>query len=154
VAGAAWEVKGAKEFRSALKDISTDDANWAKELSKGHKKIGQFVAERAKEFGRGESHPVTRHFADKVSGRGSAASARVGSGMPVAHWGAKRRTGWNARNTDSRPQHPAWVGSSWTAGVVGQGPYGINPAIAHNLPQIVDMYGEVTDDITKRAFPE
>jgi hypothetical protein len=151
--GPAFEVKGGKEFRRALKEAS-DETNWNRELGKGHKKIGQFVAERSKEYARGSDHPTTQHFADRVSGRGTAAAARVGTSMPVAFWGAKRRTGWNARNPDSRPQHPAWVGNSWAVGVVGQGPYGINPAIAHHLPQIVDMYGEVTDDVTRRAFPE
>jgi hypothetical protein len=72
----------------------------------------------------------------------------------VAPSGAKRRTGWNARNPDSRPQHPAWVGNSWAVGVVGQGPYGINPAIAHHMPEILAEYERVTDDVFKRAFPE
>jgi hypothetical protein len=153
MAAAAITLEGAKEFRSALKAIE-GETKWASELAKAHKQVGQFTARYSAEYARGTGGS-TAHFADYVTGRGTAAAARVGVRSPAgaAFWGAKRRTGWNAKNVDSRPQHPAWVGNSWEPGGAG-GPYGINPAIRFHLPEILDEYLKVVDDVSRRAFPE
>lgn len=71
----------------------------------------------------------------------------------VGSWGAIRRTGWNARNVSSSAQHPPWVGASWDVAVPGEGPYGINAALAEFLPNILDAFSDGFEDAASDAFP-
>lgn len=95
-------------------------------------------------------------FLRHIRGRGTQTEARI-EVDPIAnatYWGAKKRTGWNRRNRNSAPQHPEWVGASWTPAVAGQGPYAINDALARHRDEILDMFGEAVDRTAARAFPD
>lgn len=98
------------------------------------------------------------HFAGSIYGTGSARQAAVGVRREAnaAFWGAKKRTGWYAaqKYAGGPTQHPEWVGNNWDVGVLGQGPYAINPAIFHELDNIERAYGEAVEDIARRAFPD
>lgn len=96
-----------------------------------------------------------RHFAGDIKAAGGVAGARitVESEANAAFWGAKKRTGWNAGH-GGRPQHPAWIGNMWDAGVTGQGPYAINQALADHTDDIVDAYSAALDRIAATAFPD
>lgn len=149
---AAIELKGGRAFRRELKAASTD-TKWNNELSKSYKRVSGFVASRSAEYARGTGGQ-TAHFADSVMGRArnTGAYVTVKPNAATAFWGAKKRTGWNASNPNSRPQHPKWIGNSWSVGVLGQGPYAINPAIAHHMPEILEEFEKAIEDVTSRAF--
>lgn len=126
---------------------------------------------------------MLEHFASKIVGKGTVSGARVGlRGVKPeavgAFWGAKGRSGWyldqsiesrridgsgrvqvdyrlaNDPSRGGRPQFGRWVGNSWDAGRLDQGPYAINPAVAKNQALIEATYKEVTDDLLARAFPD
>lgn len=148
-------VRGLREFRSELRRIDRSGGTaWARELGAAHRDVGKLVAGKAQGKARAMGGPQA-HFADRVRGRGTQANARVSvaSVANASFWGAKKRTGWNARNPDSRPQHPHWIGTSWQPGGPG-GPYAINPAIKENLPMILTAYRGAVDRVARRAFPD
>lgn len=58
------------------------------------------------------------------------------------------------RNLGGKPQFPKWVGNTWEAGVKGQGPYAINPAVADSRPFIERAYVNAMAQTARRAFPE
>ena len=49
--------------------------------------------------------------------------------------------------------NPSWIGNNWTVGVRGEGPRGVNAAIAEGQEQIVDEFETATVAMLKRAFP-
>jgi hypothetical protein len=155
------EVHGLKELRAALKDLGPQ---WGRELSKIHRQIAKDVAARAQDRARGMGRQQRANAgAIKGSGTASAASVRVKptSKYPAANpafWGQIKRSGWYAakwaESHTGKPQSLPWVGNNWEAGVHGQGPYAVNDAVADRVPQIMDAYVEMIDDLTARAFPD
>lgn len=151
------QIVGLKELRRELKALHP---RWPQALTAIHKKIATEVAIKAQSRARSLGG-VYAKAAPGIKGYGTTTNARVGvlagKRTPMANaafWGAKRRTGWNARNTDSAPQFPAWVGNTWEAGVRGQGPYAINPTIAAETDRIVEQYGDMVEDLVAKAFPD
>lgn len=153
---AAVEVRGLREFRRELRAIDkTAGTKWTRELGRAHKSIGILVAGQAQGIASGMGGQQS-HFASEISGRGTVTGAFVGlrgGRGSTAFWGAKKRTGWNARNVDSAQQHPTWVGASWRAGVAGEGPYAINDAVAQQMPQIMAQYDQAVGRVVSGAFP-
>ena len=148
-----YQFEGINELRRELKATG---GQWPKELAKTHRVLAREVTGEAQKFARGYGG-VTGHFAGKITGSGSPNHAAIGVRSPGAAgiWGTKAHTGWFRRpQFDNSPKgnQPQWVGSSWSAGGDG-GPYGINDAIRHDMPKIVDRYGELIDALTERAFP-
>jgi hypothetical protein len=154
-------IDGLPEFRRALKAIGPD---WPKELRKVHRRIAVEGVARSRAAA-GAMGGQQARFAGGISARATQTKASVGvlgggknPGAKGAFFGAKRRTGWYARqrylDTAGAAQFLPWVGNTWAAAVPGQGPYAINPALAAYIPQIVEEYGEMIDDLTRRAFPE
>lgn len=149
------EIKGLDDFRRELKKL---EGNFPKELRDAHRDIAKHVEREARKFAVGTGR-MQAHFASQIRGRADNFGAWIGlrsSQANAAFFGAERKTGWYAapRYFDSPPQFPDWVGNNWDVGVLGQGPYAINPAIFHELPEIERRYGEVIDDISRRAFPD
>lgn len=154
MARAAIEVEGLKEFRKELRQLA-DGKTWSRELGQVQRHLAKKVAGWAQGDARGMGGSFA-HFAGSVKGAGGVAGAKIAVD-PKANatfWGAKKRTGWNARNPNSRAQHPEWVGSSWDVGVQGQGPYAINSAIASHLPEIEREYWDGLEGLFARAFPD
>lgn len=152
----AVEIEGLKEFR---RDLRAAGPEWPKAIRSRYKAISDEVASRAQVnlSGRGG---VYAKGAPKVKGYATAASAAVGvpsGGIgAIAVWGAKKHTGWYAkpRYAGSPPQHPRWVGNGWEPGVAGQGPRGINDAIAASEDFIEREVFAAMDDVAKQAFPD
>lgn len=149
------EVKGLKEFRRALKQISDD---LPKEMRKLQKQIADDVAGKAQGYAAGMGG-VQAKAAGAIKSYATQTQASVGVTSPiadVAFWGAKRHTGWYAHihSPGGRPQHPVWVGTSWEAGVHGQGPYAINDALADEADTIEDRYMRMIEDLASKAFPD
>lgn len=66
--------------------------------------------------------------------RGRSAAAVYGTAGPTGWLANAQHAGTTARN------NPRWVGSSWRVGVHGEGPRGVNDAIADGETQIVDQF--------------
>jgi hypothetical protein len=63
--------------------------------------------------------------------------------------GTKGRTGWFAapRYRTGR-NNPPWIGNNWTVATKGQGPRGINDALADHID---DLRGEVAVEVDRMA---
>ena len=145
------QISGLDEFRVALRAAAVAEH---KAATKANTKIAKVVAADAQLFAVGEG-AQQRHFARFIVGRGSRTGASVGlrgSAANAAFWGGFRHTGWYSTKPGPSQFKP-WVGNSWQVGVPGQGPYAINPAIAHESDNIIRSYSEMIDEITKQAFP-
>lgn len=148
----AVEVVGLKELRRELRRLD-DPRGWTKQLTAVNRGLGRQGAQWA-QGAAGGMGGVQAHFAGSIRGYGNASGARIGVAgkANAAFWGAKQRTGWNARNQTAN--QPEWVGAGWEVAVAGQGPYAINSALAAHVDDIVDLYAEGIDDLTRRAFPD
>lgn len=156
--GSGVKVVGLREFRSDLKAIGPE---WGKALADVHRQIGRRGAAVSQARARGMGG-IFAEAASAIVGKGNQRDARVGVSQTktnpmanVAFWGAKRRTGWYARQRrDGNRQHPPWVGNTWEPAVAGQGPYAINDALAAQLPDILDQYGRMIDRLAAKAYPD
>lgn len=154
------DVVGLKEFRAALKEL---EGNWPKELKAAHRIIGDRGAEWAQwEAASGSRMQQVARAA--IKGKGTERDARIRvsqtKALPFANfafWGGKRRSGWFAdpvRYSGYASPFKPWVGNTWEAAVVGEGPYAINPALAKHMDDILDTYWDLLDRISHRAFPD
>ena len=148
-------IEGLAEFRKGLRKAE-NPAGARKAMKQADRIIAQEIAPIAQARARGHGGS-TAHFAGMIRGganaKGAYLTARPASNAAI--WGAKKRTGWNARHVKpgAKPQHPAWVGASWQVGGPG-GPRGINDAIREKQERIVRHYGEVIDYLASGAFPQ
>ena len=154
-------IQGLPEFRKELRRL---DKSWPKELRKVHKKIADQGAMRSQSVARGMGGQQ-RKYASAIKGKANQREARIGitagksnAGANAAFWGARARYGWYGfrryHDTGGAPQYRPWVGNAWQAASYRGGPYAINPALAQYLPRILDLYLEMLDDLSRRAFPE
>jgi hypothetical protein len=153
-------ITGLAEFRRALKAVGPE---WPKELRRVNKALSVTAAGRAQRAARSMGG-VQARAADAIRPRANQREVRLTvvptKGAPmanVAFWGAKKRTGWYSRfryKDVPTPQHPEWVGNTWDVAVAGQGPYAINASLAQHMPEYLDDYMEMLDDLARRAFPE
>lgn len=144
-------IRGLVEFQAALREAAMAEP---KAMAEANTKIAKQVAGEARLFAAGEG-PQQRHFARFITGQGSASGASVGlrgRTANAAFWGGYRHVGWYSKKPGP-PQFKPWVGNDWEVGVVGQGPYAINPAIAHDTPMIVRSYEEMIGHLIRKAFP-
>lgn len=158
--GAQVRVEGLDEFRKALRQLGP---SWGRALGKVHRGVSKQVALRARSNAASVGAQQARS-AGAIRWSGTAAAARItttqGGRYPFANpafWGQIKRTGFYAdlwaRTRSGRAQALPWVGSDWSVGVKGEGPYAINDAIADEMPRIVGEYGRQLDDLFKQAFP-
>lgn len=154
-------VLGLDEFRRALKAMGPE---WSKMLLEVHKQVANRGAEWSRWELAGSGTRQQQMAIGQIKGKATEKAARISvsaSGrVPwalAAVWGAKRRSGWYADikyKQATASQFQPWVGKSWDVAVAGQGPYGINPALAAHLQDILDFYQKGLDDLTAKAFPE
>lgn len=141
-------IEGLNEFRRELKNI---DSDLPKELRRGHKKVGDFAADRVRPFAPGRTKAA-------IKGRGTQreATLKVGHNPPysVAKMvGANRRFGWYGKaryRSSAGRQFQPHLGASWTPGQL----YYIGPPLMASLDDIVEIWGEMLDDLTKKAYPD
>jgi IS5 family transposase len=156
----ARPVLTATELAAAVRKL--DDAKeWQKDLRRTYKKVGQLGEDRSRARMRGGGRQLARASAG-VKATSTTTSARISvrntAGAPmaqVATFGSPRRTGWYAdsRFAQSTRQHPRWVGNDWTVATRGQGPRGINDAIADSQDEILDLFAVESMALIARAFP-
>lgn len=60
-------------------------------------------------------------------------------------------SGWNRSGTPNLKV--PWVGNTWDV-AEGQGPEPIVDTIVRETPHIIDRYGDMVTDLTRRAFPD
>lgn len=165
----AIRIAGASEFRAELRRV---DAQWGKAQVAANRKVGVYVRDiarlKASVYG-GERAKAAKGIKSYASGVNVAVGVASSKSVPFAAaaiWGTKAHTGWyggwrhgsiNKRKAagyaDGPAQHPPWVGNAWTAGAKGQGPYGINAAIADNKQRIGEMYMDGFVELARLAFP-
>lgn len=153
MAAAPVQFVGLKEFRKELRAI---DKALPKELAAVHKAIAAQVLPVAR-ANAAAIGGMQGHFAGQIKASGTqlGASLSVAGRANAAFWGSSKHSGWYAapQYAGGTPQFKPWVGSAWEAGIAGQGPYGINDAVAEMTPAIEADYGHMIDELTARAFP-
>lgn len=151
----ALRIEGLDEFRRDLRHAADPKAA-RREFKKADVMIAKEVAPIAAGFARGYGGE-TAHFAARIRGGATAKGAylAVNPKGNAAVWGAKKRTGWNARpvKPGAKAQHPPWVGNTWQVGGPG-GPRGLNDAIRERSERIVAHYGEAIGHVAAQAFPD
>jgi hypothetical protein len=132
------QVTGLKELR---KELKAADAAFPKELQKANKKIAELVADgtRAAFSGMGGSAPKVAPTV-KALAQQARAQVKVGGGSGVGAevamgnlWGSKRYK-----------QFPPPVDAG----------YALYPTLKAKNDEIVEAYGDLLDDLLKRAFPD
>lgn len=151
-----------RDFDDFIGDLRQAQTGLAKEKRRANKEVAEEIATLARAAA-GSGSKMERHFAAAIQGRATQYVARIGIssrstmwGANTAFFGAKRRAGWYAAQkygASPARQFPEWVGSSWTAGVRGEGPYVINDVIASQMPRIEQLYMEAHERAYSRAFP-
>lgn len=131
-------VTGLKELRSELKKA---DAGFPKQLQKANKKVAELVAEgtRAAFSSMGGSAPKVAPKV-KALAQQTRAQVRVGGGAGV---GAEVAMGnlWGSRRF---PQFPP----------PKPGGYALFPTISDKDNEIVDVYGDLIEELLSKAFPD
>jgi hypothetical protein len=159
------QVEGLADLRRELRKLE-EPKTWTRELTAIHKLIARDVAATARRDADALGGPYA-HFSRAIRGYGQQLSARVGIGSAgrgqrnwganATFWGTKHPYSgwnWNGQETGGKPNLVTeWVGNSWSI-ASGQGPVAIVDAIVEETPHIIDMYGRMVDDLTKRAFPD
>lgn len=144
-------IRGLEEFRAALREAALAEP---RAMAEANTKIAKDVAAEARLFAVGEG-AQQRHFAKFIVGIGTPQGASIGLRGRTANavfWGGFRHTGWY-KGKPGPSQFKPWVGNSWRVGELGQGPYAINPAVAHGEPMIIKTYEEMVGHLLRFAFP-
>ena len=159
MAAPAVQVVGLTELRRELRKLE-EPRGWTRELSSVHRTLARDLEPKA-QAAAASLGGQQRHFARSIKGYGSATGARLGiasAGKGQKNWGANAAT-WGVldnitgRNRSSTPNLKVpWVGNTWDI-AMGQGPEAIVSTIVRETPRIVDSYGGMVDDLTRRAFP-
>ena len=131
-------VTGLKELR---KELKAADAAFPKELQKANKKVAELVAEGTREAFSSMAGSAPKVAATvKAYASGARAQVKVGGGGGVAAevamgnlWGSGRFKQFPARVADG---------------------YALYPTMKARNDQIVDLYGDMVDDLLHRAFPD
>lgn len=140
-------------------ELLADPKAWRKEARKTYRKVGTVAAKYARAAMR-EGDAQLAGSARAVRGTSNTTSASLGVSNRVvpyalaATWGTKGRTGWYAaeRFDGGRPNNPPWVGASWTVATAGEGPRGINDALAAHEDELVQLFADQVLDLATRAF--
>lgn len=141
IRGLEVEVRGLRDFQRELRRLS---AELPRELREANLRVAQLI-EAAVQRGN-----LSKQQAEAIEGVIAAAQQRFATiafdprRVPFvrgAFFGAKRY-----------PQFPEWVGNQWEPGA-GGGPYVVADEIRSNFQQIIDVYGELIEELAARAFP-
>lgn len=141
-------VDGLKELQRELKSL---DAEWPKELRKANKEAAEMVAARTRRsFARGTG--VDPKVVPSIRALAQARSAAVkigGQRFPFAlgaefgggKFGKGNPTPAGGYTTQFRPHR-------------GRAGYHLYPTLRRSTDEVVDLYGDLIDDLTRRAFPD
>lgn len=144
-----------------LDDFARDMHRMADELPRAMRTLHEVAANDLQRDARGEAegYPgvtpkaagniaarITAHDDDHTTVTVTASGDLVGVGL----WGANERTGWNARNLDSQPQHPSWRDDSWDPGGAG-GPRGIGEAFRAEVERLDGRYDDMLAHLGHQA---
>lgn len=141
------------------------DPEWKKDLRKTYRPVATIGANLSREKMRasGDRQLVRAARGVRANATSSAASVRVSGRVPTsttpmspmaAVFGTQGRTGWFANpKYRSGRNNPPWVGNNWTAGVRGEGPRGVNDALADGEQKILDEFEKAAWATLARAFP-
>lgn len=148
----SFDVSQVRKLKRELKRVRGDSPELAKRLGQASKAGGQVIVDdagrRLSGLGRQQALAAKGIKPSAVPGKLGirlrlANSSRVPFAL-AAVLGQQRRSGWYGlrryRNSAGR-QFPRWVGNSWEPGGPG-GPLGLNPAIRHNLDDVVEEWGD------------
>jgi hypothetical protein len=149
----------------ALRRLSTDP-EWKKELRKTNAPVSKLGADLSRKEMRGSGDrqlaraaagvraaPTSTAAKVRVSGRVPTSTKPMSALAPV--YGTRGRTGWFAApRYRTGANNPPWVGNDWTVGVRGQGPRGVNDALADGTEQILDEFEKAAWATLARAFPD
>lgn len=147
------DVRGMDEFRRALKQLDSQ-AEIEDQLKDVNKDVADLVVQkaRARAF-----TPLQRKAAESLKAARQLRRAAVSGGgarypfFGGAEFGADRgisRIGPRGRRYVGHNQFEPWRGSSRDAG------YFLYPAIRDNTEELVEMYGDAIDQLTRKAFPD
>lgn len=149
-------------FAAATRRLSTSK-QFQRGLRKAYRRVGTFGAKVARAEMRSSGDRRLARASRAISGTSSAESAAIGSratnAVPEALatiWGTNRRTGWFADpkfDTATGQQHPTHVGNSWKPATRGQGPRGLNDALANNQEAIEQMFVDEALEVVARELP-
>lgn len=149
---------------------------WRDEMRRTYRPLGIRAARDVRAEMRSGSDRRLAAAARAVSGRsypdGAAVAVTAGARVPHALatvWGRKgRRTGWNlfdysgpgqvnrvrrVRAASALSQHPLWVGQAWRVATRGEGPRGLNDALADHQGDYVDEFAAMSMGLIIRALP-
>lgn len=144
-------IVGLESFRAALREAALAEPA---AMAEAHTTIAKSVAAEARLFAVGTGRQQA-HFARYIVGVGTPEGASVGLRGRTANavfWGGFRHTGWY-KDKPGPSQFLPWVGQNWEAGVPGQGPYAIGPAVVAEEATIIRTYEDMVGHLIRRAFP-
>lgn len=147
------------DLEDFTKEMRRVDPRLNKELQKAHKQISVEVSAKAARRVAGLHGPRSGMAAAGVrprAGQKHAAVALLGSNKYVRaavmganiHWVFGRPI---PASSMRRRVWPQWIGDDWTP---ESGLYGVSPAIAEAIPNIVDTYGDRILAALSNAFPD
>ncbi len=146
-------VEGLREFRRAIKEV---DRELGRELRQVHLKIAELVHGRAQAATRG-AH-AKKALKPKATQSAAMVAIKSNRGDELAvFFGAKRRSGWYAARryrSSSGRQFKPWVGNQWDPGESAGKPYFIGDAINASIDEVIELYADGIEDISRKAFPE
>ena len=134
----AVRIIGLSELRRELKAA---DAGFPKELQKANKKAAEIIAEgtRAAFSSMGGSAPKVAPTVKPLAQQ-TRAQVKVGGGSGVGGDVAMGNL-WGSTRFKQFPPHI-------------NGGYALYPTLAARRDEIIDVYADALDDITRRAFPD
>lgn len=161
------------QLAEALRELE-DGKTWTRELRRGYRRVGTVAAGWARAEMRGHESRQVQRAARAVRGSSTSTSARInvgGRAVPgalAATWGTKGPSGWYAgwRNGEmderrrfgysaaarARSNNPPWVGNTWRVATKGEGPRGINDALADNTDKLLDLFAEEAETVLGKAL--
>ena len=152
------------QMAEALRRLGREQ-EWRKDLRRAYRPIANLGANLSRKNMRGSGDRQLMRAASGVraNATSSAANVRVSGRVPTSTtpmsalapvFGTRGRTGWFARpQYRSGRNNPPWIGNNWTPGVRGQGPRGINDALADGQERILDEFEKSALETLGRAFP-
>lgn len=142
--------KGLRGFSRQLADLDDD---LKRDLKAKLKELGERTAEDARGRAYVQGRPQQRAAAWGITAESTAAASK----LRVSTAGEKPFA-LGAFFGSNRPQFPGlpWVGASWDAGVEGEGPYHLNPALAATADKVEEELAEIVESLAlkSRAFPD
>lgn len=152
-------VHGLKEFRSEMRKALADQPKAMNEVNHA---VAQFVVDRSAKTARAQSGHRTQagnpiSVAAFVRVHASMTASKAASRSSVRIGGARYpdTLGWEYGAKGKR-QFAPWRGNQWVdAGFGHGGPgYVVHPTIREHREQIIEMYGDMLDELAARAFPD